>query len=107
MYHRFSFVLIRSLLLALLFLALLFWVAPVSLRAQTQPPDPQAAAHRARAKGLAEKSEYTAAIAEYQQAYALDNSLHLEDATLDLNKIGGCYISLRQYSRALDFLSRN
>ena len=76
------------------------------LHAQTlpvPPPDPQAQAHRDTAKALAAKYDYAGAIQEYQQAHLLDKTAHLEDATLDLNKIGGCYLSISQYPKALNF----
>ena len=76
------------------------------LHAQTlpvPPPDPQAQAHRDTAKALAAKYDYAGAIQEYQQAYLLDKTANLEDATLDLNKIGGCYLSISQYPKALNF----
>lgn len=77
------------------------------LHAQTPPtPDLQAAASRSRAAGLEAQSNYAAAIAEYQRAYARDKTTHREDASLDLNLIGHCYLSLRLYPKALEFFQQ-
>ena len=76
------------------------------LPAKTPPHDPQAGAHRARAAELKANFDYLGAIAEYQQAYVLDKSAHLEDAIPDLYGIGICYVSISQYPKALEFFQQ-
>ena len=75
--------------------------------AQTPPPsEPQAAAHRARAKERAAKGDIPGVLAEYQQAYDLDKDASLRDAALDLGHMGAIYDILGQYAPARECYQR-
>ena len=95
----------RFVLLALLCLA------PAMLCAQTPPakapsPDLQAAAHRNQAFDLRNAKDYVGAIAQFQQAYALNKTAHHKDAAADLNNVGFCYYRLSQYDKAVEFFQQ-
>ena len=98
---------VRQFLLPTLAVLGLLYVCP-SLPAQSPAvadatSTDQAAAHNTRAKTLEAKYQWTAAIAEYQAAYAYDKTALPKDAAIELNNIGFAYHELSQYDKALSF----
>jgi len=83
---------------------LVYCSSSVNAAPQDGPPhNPQAVALRSSARLLLAKYDYADAIPQYKQAFALDKTSYLADATLDLYKIASSYYSISQYQNALAY----
>lgn len=79
-----------------------FWSCCIPLHAIPLDHDQQAQLHRWNGIKFESQYDYADAVPEFQLALTLDRTFYTEDASLDLNRIAGCYFSTSHYPEALN-----